>query len=119
MPKILGREPALIITLIGSLLVLAAAFNIHGATMGVAAAVVAFLTAALVAVTTRPVAPALYKSAITAGVALVTEFGLHLSAAQVGAFTALAMTILALLVRAQVTPADDPATGVAGEMVGA
>jgi hypothetical protein len=107
--KIFGREPALIITTIGALLVLLASFKVPGVPTGLADAVVAFLTAVLVAVTTRPVAPALFKGVVTAGVALVGQYGLHFSDAQVGSLTAAAMALAALLVRAQVSPSEPTA----------
>lgn len=104
--KIFGREPTLWITTIGVVLVLLATFNVPFVTAGVADAVVAVLTALFVALTTRPFAPALFKGVVTGGVALMAEFGLHLADAQVGALTAAAMAVVALLVRSQVSPTD-------------
>lgn len=102
--KIFGREPALIITAIGGLLAVLAAFDLPYVPVGVADAVVAFLTALLVAVTTRPWAPALFKGVVTAAVAVLADYGLHFTDAQVGTVTAFAMGLTALLVRAQVVP---------------
>lgn len=102
--KIFGREPALWISTIGIILTLLAAFNVDFVTVGVADAVVAAMTAILVAITTRPVAPALFKGVVTAGVALVAQFGLHFNDVQIGAMTAASMALVVLIVRGQVSP---------------
>lgn len=103
--RIFGREPALWITLVGGALTLLASFHTPGVPAGLADAVIAFLTALLVAVTTRPWAPALFKGVVTAAVAVLAEYGFHFSDVQIGSVTAFAMGLTALLVRSQVSPA--------------
>lgn len=105
---IFGREPALIIGAAGSLLTVLAALNVPGISTGTAAAITAFLAAALIAVTTRPVAPALYTGAIAAGVALLAEYGFHVPDGLVATLPAAVLAVFALFgVRAQVSPADE------------
>lgn len=48
--------------------------------------------------------PALWMGLVGAAIALGTAFGLHLSAEQVGAISALAAAILAFVTRSQVSP---------------
>jgi hypothetical protein len=102
--KIFGREPALVISAIGAALMVLFAFHAPFVNAGTSDAVVAVLTAVLVAVTTRPVAPALFKGVLTAGVALLADYGLHFSDAQVGTLSAAVLAITALFVRSQVVP---------------
>lgn len=102
--KIFGREPALVISAIGAALMVLFAFHAPLVNAGTSDAVVALLSAILVAVTTRPVAPALFKGILTAGVALLADYGLHFSDAQVGTLSAAVLAITALFVRSQVVP---------------
>lgn len=107
--KLFGREPALWLSAIGAALTLAAAFNVPYLDAGQSAAIVAFLTAAVTAFVTRPVAPAVFTGVVAAASALVAEYGLHFSDAQVGAVTATVLALVTLLgVRPQVTPTSDP-----------
>ena len=73
--KIFGREPALIISAIGALVTLLVSLNIHGLDAGAGAAIVTFLTAIIIAFTTRPVAPALFTAVVSAGAALFEHQG--------------------------------------------
>lgn len=104
--KIFGREPALIVSAVGAVLMVLFAFHTPGVNAGTADAVVALLTALVVALTTRPIAPALFKGALVAAVALLSDYGLHFTDAQVGTLSALVLTLGALLVRAQVSPTN-------------
>lgn len=106
--KIFGREPALVIGAIGSLLTVLAAFNMPGLTPGAAAAITAAVTAVIIAVTTRPVAPALFTAAVAAGAALIAEYGYHLSDGTVAAISGAVLAGCALLgIRPQVVPVSD------------
>lgn len=49
--------------------------------------------------------PALILAAVQAAVALAVSFGLHLTAEQVGAVTALAAALLGVATRSRVSPA--------------
>jgi len=103
--KILGREPALIVGAIGSILTVFAALNLPGLSAGAAAAITAFLSAVLIAVTTRPVAPALYTGVIAASVALLAQYGFNVPDGVVAALPAAVLAVFAIFgVRPQVTP---------------
>jgi hypothetical protein len=107
--KIFGREPALVISVIGSLVTLLAALNIPGVSAGAAAAITTFITAVIIAFTTRPVAPALFTAVVAAGAALFTEYGLGVSDNIVAAVSAVVLSGFTLFgIRPQVTPAADP-----------
>lgn len=114
----LVREPAVIIGIIGSVLTSAAAMGLDFLTAGQAAAIVAFLTAALIAWRTRPVAPGLFVAAGSALVALMAEYGLHLSDAWVGFLTSLVLGGFALFgVRPQVSPSTFSGKVIEGQAV--
>jgi hypothetical protein len=99
------REPAAIIGIIGSILTSAAAIGLPFLNAGQAAAIVAVLAAGLIAWKTRPVAPALFTAGFAALVALMAEYGLHLTDAQVGLATTLILGGFALFgIRPQVIP---------------
>ncbi|WP_326564567.1 hypothetical protein [Micromonospora peucetia] len=107
--KIFGREPALVIGAIGSLLTVLAALNVPGLSAGQAAAVTALVAAGITAWATRPVAPALYVGAVAAGAVLLAEYGFHVSDGTVAAIGGAVVAGFALFgVRPQVTPAADP-----------
>lgn len=50
--------------------------------------------------------PVMFMAVVQAGIALLTAFGLHLTAEQVGAIMAFTAALLGLIVRAQVSPND-------------
>lgn len=106
---ILGREPALWLALIGAVLTWLVSFELGWLNAGQATAIVTFLTAVLIALTTRPVAPPLFVGAIAAGAALFGEYGLHWSDAAVTGLGAIVLAGFALMgIRPQVTPNNDP-----------
>ena len=108
--RVFGREPALIIAAIAGALNLGVTFKL-GISNEQAGAIVAVITAAagvLTAMATRPIAPAAFKTLVTAGAALLSAYGFHLSPEQTGTVTTLVLAVLAMLTRAQVTPAADP-----------
>jgi hypothetical protein len=105
--KIFGREPALWIALIGAVLTTLAGLNLPGLTAGQASALTAFLTAVIMAVTTRPVAPAVFTGLVSAGVALFLEYGVTVPENLTAGLTAVTLAALALFgVRPQVAPAE-------------
>lgn len=107
--RIFGREPALIIGAVGSVLTVLAALNLPWLSAGAAAAITALATAGITAWATRPVAPALYVGVVTAGAALVAEYGFHVSDGVIAALSGAVVAGFALFgVRPQVTPAADP-----------
>ncbi len=107
--KIFGREPALWIGVIGSALTWVAGMNVSWLSAGAAVAATTFVSAAVIAVTTRPIAPGLFVAVVSAGAALAAEYGLHWSDASVTALGSLVLAGFALFgIRPQVTPAADP-----------
>lgn len=108
--KIFGREPTLILGFVGAGFTWAAGLNLDWLNAGQATAITTFLTGAVIAATTRPIAPGLFVAAFGALSALVFQYGLHWSEASVSSFGALILAGFALAgVRPQVTPNSDPA----------
>ncbi len=106
MIRIFGREPSVIIGLIGAVVTALVSLNI-GINAGVGAALTAFVTAVLIAVTTRPVAPALFTGAVTALFALLAEFQFNASPELVAGMTGLVLALFTLFgIRPQVSPAS-------------
>lgn len=109
--RIFGREPALWIGFLSAVGIALAGLNISWLNAGQSTAIVAAIAAALLIITTRPVGPGVFLSALSAGVALFAEYGLTVSEATVTALGGIIMAIFALIgVRPQATPAADPRT---------
>lgn len=107
--KIFGREPALIISAIGTLTTLLVALNVPGLSAGAGAALTTLLTAGIIAATTRPIAPALFTGVVAAGAALFAEYGLHVADNVVAAISSVVLVGFTLFgIRPQVTPNADP-----------
>jgi hypothetical protein len=114
----LVREPAVIIGIVGSVLTSAAAMGLDFLSAGQAAAIVAFLSAVLIAWRTRPVAPGLFVAAGAALVAIMAQYGLHLSDAWVGFLTSLVLGGFALFgIRPQVSPSTFSGKVIEGQAV--
>lgn len=110
MPKIFGREPALWISTLSSLLVLFAGFGLPGLNDTLVASLTAFLTAgaaAYIAVRVTPIAPTVFTGVVTTGSVLLASFGLHLTQQQVSLVAAAAAMLVTLVARAQITPIND------------
>lgn len=109
-----GREPAVLIAAIASLLAVAVGFGADFLTAKQAGAIEAFLTAAAaawMASKVRPVAPSLFVGVITTGATLAATYGFELTQSQIGSLTGASVAVMtALVVRPQSTPADDPRT---------
>lgn len=107
--KVLNREPAAIIAFVGAVLTALAATQVEFLSAGQAAALTAAFAGVLIAVTTRPVAPALFTAAFVAVAALFGEYGLDLSDEVIGGVTAVILAGFTLAgVRPAVTPKADP-----------
>ncbi|GLZ62889.1 hypothetical protein [Micromonospora sp. NBRC 107095] len=105
--KVFGREPALIIGAVGALLTVLASLNVPGIDAGAAAAITAFVSALLIALTTRPWAPALFTGVVAAGAALVAEYGMNVPDGVTGAVSGAVLALFALAgVRPQVEPKE-------------
>jgi hypothetical protein len=106
--KIFGKEPALWTALIGAVLTWMAGLNLSFIDAGQATAIVGALTGLVIAATTRPVAPGLFVSAVSALSAMFAEYGLHWSDAAVTGLGAIILAVFALFgVRPQVSPTGD------------
>lgn len=104
-----GRDPALVLQGIGAFLTLLVGFRFPHLSDHVAAAIMAFISAAAAAWTAayvKPIAPTLFAGVITAGAALASAFGLHNSQAHVAAITAFVAVFMAILTRPQQTYLD-------------
>lgn len=108
--KILGREPALWLAAAGAVITWAVSLGLDWLNAGQATAIVTFLTAAVIAFTTRPIGPALFVGAVAAGAALFAEYQLSVSEEFVTGLGAIILAGFALFgIRPQVTPNADPA----------
>lgn len=108
--KILGREPAAWIATIGAVLTAAAALGVPHLSAGQAAAATAIVAALILVATTRPVAPGLVTGVVTAGAALLAEYGLQVDDAVVAAVSGATLAVFALLTRQQVAPKETAVT---------
>lgn len=102
-----GREPALVLAVVGAVLTTVAALNVPGVDAGVAAAITAFVSACVMAWATRPVGPALFTGVVAAGAALLVEYGLDVSDVTVAAVSGTVLAVFALITRGQVSPVQD------------
>ena len=110
-PRLFGREPALWIAVVQAALMLAFTLGVPGIDGGLAGAVSLVLTAAATAWTalaTRPISPAVFTGFLIAAVQLGTRWGLDLNEVQISSITGFVALVVTLVVRGQVTPADDP-----------
>lgn len=108
--RIFGKEPALVIGLVGSLVTVLAALELPWLNAGQAAALTGAVTAVLIAATTRPVGPSLFVAGFVAVAALFAQYGLELTAETVAAISGAIVAGFALFgIRPQVTPNVAPA----------
>lgn len=108
--KILGREPSAWVATVGAVLVALAAVGVPFLSAGQAAAITALVAALVLVATTRPVAPAMVTGVVTAGAALLAEYGLDASDATVAAISGAVLAVFALITRQQVEPKDTAVT---------
>lgn len=107
--KIFGKEPALIIALIGAVVTWAVSLGLDWLNAGQATAIVTGISAVIIAFTTRPIAPALFTGAVAAGAAIFAEYNLAVSDEFVTGLGAIILAGFGLFgVRPQVTPASNP-----------
>lgn len=104
--KILGYEPALIVSALSASLSLIVTFNVgmSGEEAGAIVAIVSAVFGAITAALTRPIAPSAFTAVVAAGAALLAAYGLGVSAETVGATNAVVLAVLALVTRGQVSP---------------
>jgi hypothetical protein len=108
--RIFGREPALVMGAIGAVLAWIATLGFEWMDAGQSTALITFLSALVIAATTRPWAPALFVGVISAGASLAAAYQLHWSEEAVTGLGTIVLAGFALFgIRPQVTPAADPA----------
>jgi len=102
------REPALILAVVSAVLGVLVSLGLPWLSAEQAGLIIALITAVSGAVTaafTRPIAPAAFTAVVTAAADLMAVYGLDVSQQTVGAVNGLVVAALALLTRAQVSPA--------------
>jgi hypothetical protein len=107
--KPFGREPALWVGVLASVLSFLVTLNIHGLTDQQAALIVSgvnAIAAVVIAIRTRPIAPAVFTGAVSSLAALAVGYGLHVAPATVGALNLVVLSVLALVTRGQVSPTE-------------
>jgi hypothetical protein len=108
--KIFGREPALWLALIGAAVTWLVSLGLDWLNAGQATAIVTFVTAVVIALTTRPIGPPLFVGAVAAGAAMFAEYNLAVSEEFVTGLGAIILAGFALFgIRPQVTPVSDQA----------
>jgi hypothetical protein len=107
MPKIFGREPALVLALIAILVKTGAAFGLNVTTdqQAVINAAAAAIVGLIVAIVAHDGLSAAILGTVQAVIALAVGFGLHWSADQQAVVMSLAAALIAMFVRTQVTVA--------------
>ena len=107
--RLFGREPALVVSLIGAVLSWIATLGIERFDAGQSTALIALISSLVIAATTRPYAPALFVGVVSAGAALAAAYGLHWSEEAVTGLGSMVLAGFALFgIRPQVTPSYDP-----------
>jgi uncharacterized membrane protein YeiH len=112
--KIFGREPTLLLQGISAVLAFFVTFGwdkLTGEQAGLIVAVIAAVIGTINALMVRPVAPAVFDTAIKAGAALLAGYGLNLGQEHVGAFQLAVIAVVTWFLRDNVTPAASPALG--------
>jgi hypothetical protein len=103
--KLFGREPALIMGAVGAVLSWIATLGFDQFSAGQSTALITFLSAGVIALTTRPWAPALFVGVISAGAALAAAYQLHWSEEAVTGLGTIVLAGFALFgIRPQVEP---------------
>jgi hypothetical protein len=108
--RIFGREPALIIGLIGSVLTVLAGLNLPFLSATQATSLGVLIFGGITAWATRPVAPALFVAVAGAGAVVLADYGFTIPDQTVASIGGLILATCALFgLRPNVTPAADPA----------
>lgn len=105
--RIFGREPALWIGTLSSVLSLGTAVGVPGLSVYQVAALVVALNAVAAIVTAwqvRPVSPAIYTNALGAAAAVGVAYGFDVPSETVGAANFVVLAVLSLIMRGHVSP---------------
>ena len=119
--RIFGREPALWLAALQAIVAVVVGFQIDGFSPEQAALWMAAVNAAVgvaMALMTAPVAPSIFGNLFSVLATLGAAYGLDLGQEMVGLINAALMSVVVLLVRPQISPAEDAhKTGVLGNKV--
>jgi hypothetical protein len=114
--KIFGYEPVVVLNSLSAVLGLIVSLGLTGLTATESGAIVGVATAVLGAIAawmTRPIAPQAFTTLVAAGATLVAAFGYDVSQSTIGAINTVALAVLTLLTRSQVSPTSKP-SGLSG-----
>jgi hypothetical protein len=106
--RVFGYEPVVVLNALAAVLGLVVSLGATSLTDDQAGAIVGIVTAilgAIAAAMTRPIAPQAFTTLVAAGATLVATFGYDVPQNVTGAINTVALAILTLLTRAQVSPA--------------
>lgn len=119
--KFLGREPALWLAVIQSVLTIIVGFGFSGLSAEQAALWMALfngILGAVIAWRTRPIAPSAFTHLFTVAATLLAAYKLNLSQELVAGVNLLILNVLILITRGEISPAEDAhKTGVLGNKV--
>lgn len=111
--KILGRQPALLIAVITSVILLLSTFGfrwLSGEQAGLIIAAISAGSAAVTAFFVRPIAPSVFSAFVGALAAVAAAYGFELSAETVAATNSVVITLLAFITYGNVSPIETSVT---------
>jgi hypothetical protein len=111
--KLFGREPALVLGLITSAILLIGTFGLSafsGDQAGLAVALVSALGTAAIGIFTRPLSPSLFTAVVAAAVPLLASYGLNIPIETVAALNSVVIAFLVFLTRGDVSPVETTLT---------
>lgn len=108
--KLLGREPALWVSVIVGALMLLATLGFDWLSPVQAGVVAGLVVAVSAAVFTRPIAPGLFTGLVTAAVAALGAYGFDFAENTTSALTAFVLVLFSLVTRNQVSPVETAVT---------
>lgn len=111
--KIFGREPTLVLAVVSQVIVLLGTFGLHwlnGEQAGLLVALINGAAAAINAYAVRPISPTTFTYLVGVIVALSSTYGLKVTAEQLAILNTGVISVLSLLSRGQVSPAETAIT---------
>ena len=113
MPKILGREPALWVSFIASIILLLGTLGfrwLDGDQATIVVVAINAIAAAVTAYTVRPISPAVFTYAVGSITSVFVAYGLNVSPETLAMLNGLVIMGLGLLTRGQVSPQETAIT---------
>lgn len=111
--KIFGRQPALAISILNAVVLLLGTFGlgwINGDQAGLIVAAIGAASGAVLAFTTRPIAPSAFISLVSALTAVASAYGLNLSAETVAAINSVVVSLVAFVAYGNISPVETAVT---------